>query len=188
MTAPISNEPTTTRLHHYAGHYSRGKLTHTQGNTMIRRLIPAHAGKTKRAGKRGTLPRAHPRSRGENVLPGFSTPVMAGSSPLTRGKPLGAQALHGAAGLIPAHAGKTPCSGRGSRRSWAHPRSRGENAAAPPTADSRRGSSPLTRGKPRPTRPRPHHRRLIPAHAGKTGAERTEYLKRGAHPRSRGEN
>ena len=23
MTAPISNEPTTTRLHHYAGHYSR---------------------------------------------------------------------------------------------------------------------------------------------------------------------
>ena len=22
MTAPISNEPTTTRLHHYAGHYS----------------------------------------------------------------------------------------------------------------------------------------------------------------------
>ena len=27
MTAPISNGPTTTRLHHYAGHYSRSKLT-----------------------------------------------------------------------------------------------------------------------------------------------------------------
>ena len=24
MTAPISNGPTTTRLHHYAGHYCRG--------------------------------------------------------------------------------------------------------------------------------------------------------------------
>ena len=35
MTAPISNEPTTTRLHHYAGHYSqiraiKGSIGHVE--------------------------------------------------------------------------------------------------------------------------------------------------------------
>ena len=30
MTAPISNEPTTTRLHHYAGRYSRAGSASTE--------------------------------------------------------------------------------------------------------------------------------------------------------------
>ena len=34
MTAPISNEPTTTRLHHYAGHYSTGSVGDS-GETVI---------------------------------------------------------------------------------------------------------------------------------------------------------
>ena len=49
-------------------------------------LIPAHAGKTGPPGTLTCRPRAHPRSRGENVgLPQPRTPL-AGSSPLTRGK------------------------------------------------------------------------------------------------------
>ena len=51
-----------------------------------------------------------------------------------------------------------------------------------------RGSSPLTRGKPRPGPHRPHRQRLIPAHAGKTGPSACTHRIPGAHPRSRGEN
>ena len=50
------------------------------------------------------------------------------------------------------------------------------------------GSSPLTRGKPRPRERNPLPHRLIPAHAGKTawGGARSGAAR--AHPRSRGEN
>ena len=50
------------------------------------------------------------------------------------------------------------------------------------------GSSPLTRGKPRPQAWRLYARRLIPAHAGKTGCHSRGRAYDGAHPRSRGEN
>ena len=50
------------------------------------------------------------------------------------------------------------------------------------------GSSPLTRGKPHRRDDRSRHRRLIPAHAGKTFLTTWESSKRTAHPRSRGEN
>ena len=71
-------------------------------------------------------------------------------------------------GLIPAHAGKTPCpaSSHSSRR--AHPRSRGENDRPAPIRSDPRGSSPLTRGKPPSTD--------------------TAQSPPRAHPRSRGEN
>ena len=51
-----------------------------------------------------------------------------------------------------------------------------------------RGSSPLTRGKPRLLEILLHGTRLIPAHAGKTRPEHPRTARTGAHPRSRGEN
>ena len=70
----------------------------------------------------------------------------------------------------------------------AHPRSRGENAGTASRRESRAGSSPLTRGKPRRrTQPR-HGNRLIPAHAGKTRGLPRKWSRFAAHPRSRGEN
>ena len=72
--------------------------------------------------------------------------------------------------------------------SRAHPRSRGENQVAGSLASGKRGSSPLTRGKPTPATsscPRP---RLIPAHAGKTSCSSPSRPSTRAHPRSRGEN
>ena len=70
-------------------------------------LIPAHAGKTG-AGRRVIGPlRAHPRSRGENVIGNLLGAVGEGSSPLTRGKRDAARCGVGCDGLIPAHAGKT---------------------------------------------------------------------------------
>ena len=110
------------------------------------------------------------------------------SSPLTPGKPP-PRAVRGAdLRLIPAHAGKTR--ERGARRGCgpAHPRSRGENISATLISRPSRGSSPLTRGKhARGLRAR-CHRRLIPAHAGKTSRSGRVVGMRRAHPRSRGEN
>ena len=45
---------------------TRGKRTHRHNHTNTRRLIPAHAGKTRRGPFTPRPRRAHPRSRGEN--------------------------------------------------------------------------------------------------------------------------
>ena len=153
--------------------------------------------------------RAHPRSRGENVIVSVLADTKRGSSPLTRGKRHEVRGQGCAAGLIPAHAGKT---GRWRSRSgvWtAHPRSRGENPTSCPPTITDAGSSPLTRGKRgRSGTRRPEHRLipahagktenrldvlrhdqwLIPAHAGKTGVLAKSQTYKAAHPRSRGEN
>ena len=115
-------------------------------------------------------------------------PRWGGSSPLTRGKPELPEDIAGVVGLIPAHAGKMMRRARIRSSMRAHPRSRGENDAAGASRSSRKGSSPLTRGK-------PHHLPggqlgggLIPAHAGKTAGGPRRGRGAWAHPRSRGEN
>ena len=167
---------------------TRGKPGVCPSRATSSGLIPAHAGKTYAIS--GLLPvvRAHPRSRGENRMIAGAGVLVLGSSPLTRGKPhLGAY-LEVRLRLIPAHAGKTYAIVGLSPVMRAHPRSRGENFAAPVSTSRHLGSSPLTRGKP----PRPDHRRdrgrLIPAHAGKTQIASMSGRSLGAHPRSRGEN
>ena len=87
---------------------TRGKPVDVIDEEVEGRLIPAHAGKTRRASTCRGSGLAHPRSRGENVLAIRRAAFHRGSSPLTRGK-LALQAVLGAAcRLIPAHAGKTP--------------------------------------------------------------------------------
>ena len=167
---------------------TRGKLRSAATARMSAGLIPAHAGKTRGTGHYRPAPAAHPRSRGENCAPGDWVCQRSGSSPLTRGKPVRAEAIAGDAGLIPAHAGKTPrvlsqSSGRG-----AHPRSRGENKGEFKFRDEFEGSSPLTRGKPSFVMHISSISRLIPAHAGKTASDRPFLACFPAHPRSRGEN
>ena len=111
-----------------------------------------------------------------------------GSSPLTRGKPLGNIALGFTRRLIPAHAGKTGSHRRFGRLCRAHPRSRGENSVAEIAIATQRGSSPLTRGKLRARFFEGLYCRLIPAHAGKTMRHARRATPGAAHPRSRGEN
>ena len=187
---------------------TRGKRCRCPSPARTTGLIPAHAGKTRMGCYRRAHCAAHPRSRGENgwgatqprALPAHPRSrgenfrflcvllLFSGSSPLTRGKPspTSVQEVHDR--LIPAHAGKTASfPARGSNPA-AHPRSRGENL---PTRSSRlhaRGSSPLTRGKPRRSTPGDRTRRLIPAHAGKTRGCASTGHGDSAHPRSRGEN
>ncbi len=111
-----------------------------------------------------------------------------GSSPLTRGKPRIRHWDGTDQGLIPAHAGKTRWTGDGRTSRAAHPRSRGENARDRDAGASALGSSPLTRGKPKPARLATATTGLIPAHAGKTWRQLTDAIPGAAHPRSRGEN
>ena len=147
---------------------TRGKPAVLSGPSGLSRLIPAHAGKTLRVGRRRAARGAHPRSRGENIA-SRKLPVNAeGSSPLTRGKLGDLEDIHARVRLIPAHAGKTSStrSVRGFRR--AHPRSRGENRRHARQDTHDLGSSPLTRGKLGVGVGVDHVGGLIPAHAGKT--------------------
>ena len=147
---------------------TRGKRTNKLLPRRPKRLIPAHAGKT----------RPH--------RPGHRTPD--GSSPLTRGKPRGRAQPRRGNRLIPAHAGKTRGIRRWERLRRAHPRSRGENSITRPIRGAARGSSPLTRGKRRSYPGWRGHSGLIPAHAGKTMRSMRRCSPPSAHPRSRGEN
>ena len=147
---------------------TRGKPKLTAEDRQAARLIPAHAGKTHPMGRSEGASRAHPRSRGENAWRRRRGSRRAGSSPLTRGKPVTVDAGVSGVGLIPAHAGKTLRVILPPHVCRAHPRSRGENGEKWDTATPRGGSSPLTRGKqPRIALYNPLSG-LIPAHAGKT--------------------
>ena len=65
---------------------TRGKRDHDRDFRRAHGLIPAHAGKTAARRPRRERPRAHPRSRGENLRVPSMTGAWTGSSPLTRGK------------------------------------------------------------------------------------------------------
>ena len=147
---------------------TRGKRSSPSPRGTSRRLIPAHAGKTRaRRHPRGRS-RAHPRSRGENVRAGRPSAGARGSSPLTRGKPAHEVPWGRDRGLIPAHAGKTRRPDHFRSSSRAHPRSRGENELIAFATSSLVGSSPLTRGKRAQAVREILTGGLIPAHAGKT--------------------
>ena len=106
---------------------TRGKRPGQHPGDPRGRLIPAHAGKTSSTGHATPKHPAHPRSRGENSPSRARRLMSAGSSPLTRGKPIVTHADGHTTGLIPAHAGKTFRMGGGGHFTQAHPRSRGEN-------------------------------------------------------------
>ena len=127
---------------------TRGKPRADSPPYPDRRLIPAHAGKTARQGRGYPSPRAHPRSRGENVTRDSMFVGIRGSSPLTRGKRSPRRTRSSRSRLIPAHAGKTSRPPVASSSTEAHPRSRGENNKEHARVIAPWGSSPLTRGKP----------------------------------------
>ena len=167
---------------------TRGKPPRNPRSDQPARLIPAHAGKTLSMGAGGAGIGAHPRSRGENDTHPLIVPIVAGSSPLTRGKPRDPMVAARPLRLIPAHAGKTCRPPPPSRSTRAHPRSRGENDGNVQVHPRPGGSSPLTRGKRCAMHPETNGNGLIPAHAGKTTSRTRPARPRGAHPRSRGEN
>ena len=147
---------------------TRGKHSDDDSMTEVPGLIPAHAGKTCPIHGADVPCRAHPRSRGENVL------LSHHRKPPRR--------------LIPAHAGKTYAAALARTWAAAHPRSRGENSLDLREVSLVPGSSPLTRGKLILPGDAEAELGLIPAHAGKTVVLRQLSGVSAAHPRSRGEN
>ena len=180
--------PGTTFWYRGSSPLTRGKPHGCVQGVVARRLIPAHAGKTLPASRWARRARAHPRSRGENLVDDASQVLHPGSSPLTRGKLWAEGRRPWREGLIPAHAGKTLLYGPLLAATWAHPRSRGENPAGRRRIAPQRGSSPLTRGKLSGSQARASSNGLIPAHAGKTVLGTPTKPSDRAHPRSRGEN
>ena len=106
---------------------TRGKRESSTATHTTARLIPAHAGKTSRGWRGRPSERAHPRSRGENIVQSLPALKNVGSSPLTRGKPQLEDPASPSVRLIPAHAGKTAAALPLICSMAAHPRSRGEN-------------------------------------------------------------
>ena len=147
---------------------TRGKPHLVVVGEAIRRLIPAHAGKTDLRALGAGACAAHPRSRGENIQTCVQVAADLGSSPLTRGKHFSDTHFATIPRLIPAHAGKTIPALMVGEIAGAHPRSRGENANFGDYLQTIEGSSPLTRGKPWRIFRLVRRARLIPAHAGKT--------------------
>ena len=86
---------------------TRGKRCGHCRQGRDRGIIPAHAGKTTRRCSRLSMPRDHPRSRGENFESFRQSVETVGSSPLTRGKHDIVKMHRAGFGIIPAHAGKT---------------------------------------------------------------------------------
>ena len=166
----------------------RGKLETIPSTVVPRRLIPAHAGKTRVISRSGSADPAHPRACGENRTRRTQRPAHSGSSPRMRGKPSGTARAVRVVGLIPAHAGKTLQPGHLLLDSRAHPRACGENTSTRFVNASCTGSSPRMRGKRLSRTFAFLGRGLIPAHAGKTGMDAATRRTQRAHPRACGEN
>ena len=91
---------------------ARGKRSAQPVRGRQQWLIPARAGKTVDDPLSRLARGAHPRSRGENVVGAPFAVVVAGSSPLARGKLNDHLQTFGSLGLIPARAGITTTASR----------------------------------------------------------------------------
>ena len=130
----------------------------------------------------------HPRIRGEHPLAPLGRQIRQGSSPHTRGALDLLEVLPFDNGIIPAYAGST-CEASWKCLAMAdHPRIRGEHERRGEKFRVVLGSSPHTRGAPRPLAPSPLGSRIIPAYAGSTRFHANHVRMGGDHPRIRGEH
>ena len=176
------------RCAHGSSPRGRGKPTCIRMMEAPLGLIPAWAGKTSSIPRPTRTRGAHPRVGGENYELTVDGMIIPGSSPRGRGKPPRRVAPPTPGGLIPAWAGKTSPFRSARPPSRAHPRVGGENVSCRLTLYLRTGSSPRGRGKRLHIEPGSAPGRLIPAWAGKTGAEEGLGVADRAHPRVGGEN
>ena len=110
-----------------------GSPPHTRGKAAGRNfalrgigITPAHAGKSKEDIVPATQEKDHPRTRGEKDGEIGGYPLAEGSPPHTRGKDTEFHIFRSAAGITPAHAGKSISGGIRPTLRQDHPRTRGE--------------------------------------------------------------
>ena len=144
---------------------TQDRRVHDLGNVGI---IPAHAGNTPCLRYSRMPYRDHPRACGEHVMWVIVYPHRPGSSPRMRGTPYTDGADLNQLGIIPAHAGNTPCTIRPALGCGDHPRACGEHMSEQEFYAHATGSSPRMRGT-RIPEPLGYRRDgIIPAHAGNT--------------------
>ena len=166
----------------------RGKRDPALEGFSLRRITPAHAGKTLPV--KNPLPQHpdHPRACGENSTATTCRTPVSGSPPRMRGKPLCGGMATAQHRITPAHAGKTRCSRTGRSQGADHPRACGENLRPFAASSPSFGSPPRMRGKPQGKIYQSGGARITPAHAGKTGVLVKKTRGRTDHPRACGEN
>ena len=149
---------------------ARGEhLVDREHDDLVRRFIPAHAGNT-------ASPWHRPNWR-------------SGSSPRTRGTPLGPGRVVARRRFIPAHAGNTLPREPPNRIHLVHPRARGEHGRAAAARGVRRRFIPAHAGNTRGiSKPGASEPRFIPAHAGNTRQAASAWRMLWVHPRARGEH
>ncbi len=166
----------------------RGKLMPQAFATSLRRITPAHAGKTLLIYPALCPCPDHPRACGENTFAPADRVLKPGSPPRMRGKRSHFRLRFRPPRITPAHAGKTSISSLLLNPHSDHPRACGENFTPSTSPPWLPGSPPRMRGKPHRITFRASRNRITPAHAGKTPCARVEIGKSADHPRACGEN
>ena len=157
------------------GRVGLGSSPHTRGARPCGRaareagrIIPAYAGSTRRASRRSRPRPDHPRIRGEHQVAALHIRLAQGSSPHTRGARTPPAPNSAPSWIIPAYAGSTSHALASCRRSWDHPRIRGEHVRL-------RRAGAVGEG-------------IIPAYAGSTPDSWIVHAEHWDHPRIRGEH
>ncbi len=164
------------------GSQLRGRATH-----LLRRPIPACAGKPVHVAPQLRDLGADPRVRGEACAIGFPTAFRAGRSPRARGSLRHEPVTRRDLGPIPACAGKPAHRVPRHMLSWADPRVRGEAFRKARPISEETGRSPRARGSLLERAWSPSTSGPIPACAGKPPRSRRAEWRRTADPRVRGE-
>ena len=152
------------------------------------RIIPAHAGQTRRWHSDADSQSDHPRACGANLLKRIEKGSDFGSSPRMRGKLAVHRVIVASTRIIPAHAGQTSGHPAWSVPGTDHPRACGANAQWSFGRRLQVGSSPRMRGKLGVTSESTAQQRIIPAHAGQTATTAKPCGIRSDHPRACGAN
>ena len=125
----------------------RGKRTAKHQDCDAGRIIPAHAGQTRRSAELRVRTSDHPRACGANRFVSDGLKYVPGSSPRMRGKHVLEQLREVAGRIIPAHAGQTPVMRFMVMVIPDHPRACGANCVGMFQLEPLAGSSPRMRGK-----------------------------------------
>ena len=135
---------------------------------MERGIIPAYAGNTSMGNPLPSGNGDHPRVCGEHVTPWRDSEAILGSSPRMRGTPEHMELWNKARGIIPAYAGNTRIWAHARLCSEDHPRVCGEHLAVLDALVLSVGSSPRMRGTHGTTQFYNPQTGIIPAYAGNT--------------------